>query len=74
MLLLGSVAFLVLWVCPGAWLAFCVPLGEHKFGGRLLLAVALSPGVILAEFYALRFAGVPFGVASWSLVFINAPA
>ncbi|MEP6999588.1 MAG: hypothetical protein ABI969_03860, partial [bacterium] len=71
---LGLIAFAGLLILPGTWVTFRRSGADLPFWPRLWLGVALSPTVILAQFYALRLLGVPFHATSWALLALNLPA
>ncbi len=70
----AALAFVVLALAPGAWIAFGLRLEELSFWVKLGLAVVLSPLVITAQFYLVRALGMPFGAAAVFLTLINLPA
>ncbi len=71
---LAPLVWAVLIVLPGAWAAFGLPLRELGLGSRLLLSVALTPAVVFAQYYALRFLGASFEQAAFALPLVNLPA
>jgi hypothetical protein len=67
----GALSLLVL---PGAWLAFGCPLAGVSRRARWALAIVLSPLVVVAEFYPLRWIGAPFELTAVLLPILNLPA
>jgi hypothetical protein len=49
-----------LMILPGSWLAFCPGSAHLSYPARLALAIALSPPVVVIQFYCLRLAGFTF--------------
>jgi hypothetical protein len=72
--LLALIGIFILIFLPGAWLSFGLRLPALTFIPRLLIGAALSPLVILVQFYALRLVGVPFQTTCILLPLINLPA
>lgn len=70
----AAVAFVILAVAPGIWIAFRLKLEEVSFWVKLGLAVVLSPLVVTAQFYLVRWLGMPFGAAAVFLTLLNLPA
>lgn len=70
----GPVGFAMLSFLPGAWLAFGLPLPGVERRVRTALAVVLSPVVVLAQFYVVRFLGASFSSAAIILLVGNVPA
>jgi hypothetical protein len=70
----GALAALALAVLPGAWITFGLPLRAASGWARLWTGCALSPLVVVLEYYALRLAGFPFEAVAVALVALNAPA
>jgi hypothetical protein len=58
---------------PGAWITFLAPgaASTFPFWTRLWLGSALSPFVVLIQFYALRLVGLPFEVVCPVLLVVN---
>jgi hypothetical protein len=71
---LGGLAYALLVFTPGAFVSFGFPLKGISFWLRICLAIVLSPVIVCAEFYVLRFLGVSFPTAAVLLVFLNLPA
>ncbi len=67
-------AFLGVLCLPGAWVMFGLPLTALSFWARLAASVALSPLVILVEFYGFRLVGLSFETTVWLIVLVNLPA
>jgi hypothetical protein len=72
--MLGVIGFVILIFLPGAWITFGLPLRTIPFWVRLVTGAVLAPFVVFLEFYAVRFAGVPFESTAILLIFINLPA
>lgn len=72
--LLRIIGVLILCVLPGAWLTFGLSLPGVSLVARALLAVAASPVVLVAQFYGLRFIGLPFATVALVMVFGNLAA
>ncbi|MGQ0538575.1 MAG: hypothetical protein ACT4R6_06485, partial [Gemmatimonadaceae bacterium] len=70
----GLLAVAVLAFLPGAWLTFGLPRLDLALRVRVLLALVLSPVVVVAQFYVLRLLGVAFAAAPAILVLGNLPA
>jgi hypothetical protein len=70
----GITGFLLLWLTPGAWISFGLPLRAIPFWARLLTGAALSPVVVCGQFFLVRWMGVPFHYAAAALVAVNLPA
>ena len=71
---LGVIAFAGLLILPGMWVTFCLPGSDLPFWPRFWLGAALSPTVILVQFYVVRALGLPFGATSWLLMLANLAA
>ncbi len=67
----GGVTLLVL---PGAWLAYGLRLPGATARTRLALAAVLSPPVIVAQFYPLRWVGLSFQQTALALAVLNLAA
>ena len=61
-------------VLPGSWFAFSRPFGRFDWTSRLAIAVALSPAVLGLELLATKLVAIPFSVAAYVVVLVNAPA
>ena len=70
----GLLGFAALSFLPGAWLAYGLRLPGASFGARALLAIVVSPVVVLGQFYIVRGFGVPFDAAVVVLLLVNLPA
>ncbi|MEJ2239544.1 MAG: hypothetical protein P8X82_14705, partial [Gemmatimonadales bacterium] len=70
---LGSLAALSLMVFPGSWISCLLLGGGYGWWPRLLIGATLSPLVLVAQFYALRLAGIPFQIVVYGLLAVNAP-
>jgi hypothetical protein len=73
-LALGVLAFASLLVLPGTWLTFCLPGGDLSFWPRLWIGAALSPVVVLVQYYVVRLLGASFDLTCWILLVLNLPA
>lgn len=72
---LSFLALLSVLLLPGQWIAFALPLvSVHSAAARFLIGVALSPLLVVAEFFLLRVLGVSFDVTAWTIAFANLPA
>jgi hypothetical protein len=69
-----AAALLLLFFGPGAWLTFSKAFAPRSFGERLWLGAALSPVIVIAQFYALRLVGLQFDAATIAIVVLNLPA
>ena len=74
MFVLRLLAAFSLMFLPGAWLAFARPGAWLPMSARVGLAGALSPVVVVVEYFALRAAGMPVQTTAWILVALNLPA
>jgi hypothetical protein len=68
---LGPVALLILISLPGAWLAFGLRLPRVSLAGRLALGVVLSPLVVSAQAFLLRWAGLGWAPITAVLCGVN---
>jgi hypothetical protein len=66
-----SITFFSLACLPGCWVTFCTP-GAWKFWGRnFFIGAALSPFLLVAQFYLCRLMGLSFAHATWVLGILN---
>lgn len=67
---LAWIAAASLLISPGAWVSFG-PSWPLSFAARLALAGALSPLVVVAQFFLLRLSGVPYETTVWAIAAMN---
>ena len=72
--LFRPIVFAALLCLPGAWIGFAPPTRALGAWFRLILSFILSPIVLFAQFYALRFIGVSVSALPIVLMLVNAPA
>src|SRR4051812_47087596 len=65
------VSFLSLACLSGCWITFFLRPPGMSWWTKLVLGVALSPLILLLEFYALRLAGLTFGHTVSALSILN---
>ena len=62
-----TLAVVGLLLSPGIWVTFRLIGANAAFWPTLWIGVALSPVVVLLEFYVVRLIGLPFGTTAWLL-------
>src|SRR5215813_4136513 len=70
----GPIAYLILVFLPGAWITFLVSPPALASWARLLIGIALSPLVVLIQFYVLRLSGLVFETTATLIPWLNIPA
>ena len=70
----GLLCFAVLAIAPGAWLGLRLPGDTLSRAERLGLSVALSPLILVVQFYASSPLGLDFAVMPWLLSALNLPS
>lgn len=65
--------FLALSVLPGGWLSFSRLGNGFTAWERFFIGMALTPFIVLLQFYLLRVPGIPFAATCYLIVFINLP-
>lgn len=72
--LLKTIAGFLMFVLPGAWFAFGLPLRRSSLRARFALSVVLGPLVVVPQFYLMRWAGLSFERTAYAIAIVNLPA
>jgi len=71
--LMGLLALAGIVLLPGSWLTAWGSRDTLAGGTRFWLGAAVSPAVVVAQFYLLRLLGAPFPATCWLMLAINLP-